>query len=152
VGTIGDEITVASILPILKQASTQIAAKEILKFIPFFGQVVAAGISYTMLQSIGKVHLNDCYAVAAATILNLTFQDHEGGVGSPSQADPYAVLEISRGAAWDEVKRAYHKRCREYHPDLTGDLGLEIRQLAERKMKQINAAYEALEQEYAEAA
>jgi hypothetical protein len=33
-------------------------------------------------------------------------------------ADYYGVLELQRGCSIDEIKKAYRKKAREYHPDL----------------------------------
>ena len=50
--------------------------------------------------------------------------------------DPFSVLGVSRGATEDEIKAAYRKLAKKYHPDLNpGD------QTAERKMREINEAY-----------
>jgi molecular chaperone DnaJ len=53
-------------------------------------------------------------------------------------ADLYALLGVARGASPEEIKRAYRKLAREYHPDTSshGD--------AEERFKQISAAYEIL--------
>lgn len=50
----------------------------------------------------------------------------------------YATLEVNEGASADEIKRAYRKLARKYHPDINKDPG------AEEKFKEINAAYEVL--------
>lgn len=50
--------------------------------------------------------------------------------------DPYRVLGVSRGASEDEVKSAYRKLAKEYHPDRNGGSAA-----AEAKMKEINDAY-----------
>ena len=52
--------------------------------------------------------------------------------------DYYEVLGVSRGADQDEVKRAYRRLARKYHPDVNKDPG------AEDKFKEINRAYEVL--------
>jgi hypothetical protein len=59
-------------------------------------------------------------------------------------ADPWSVLGVPRGANATEIQSAYRQRMREYHPDRVQTLGAEIRELAERKAKQINAAYTEL--------
>lgn len=50
----------------------------------------------------------------------------------------YETLEVSEGASEPEIKKAYRKLARKYHPDVNKDKG------AEEKFKEINAAYEIL--------
>lgn len=54
----------------------------------------------------------------------------------------FRILEVSEGASPEQVVAAYkHKIC-QYHPDKVAQMGAEIRELAEAKSKQINAAYD----------
>jgi hypothetical protein len=59
-------------------------------------------------------------------------------------ADPYAVLEISPGASPAEIRKAYRRLAAQYHPDKVAHLGEDLRILAEKKFKAIQAAYDAL--------
>ena len=53
--------------------------------------------------------------------------------------DPYKVLGVSRDASDEDIKRAYRRLAKKYHPDLNpGD------QEAARKMQEVNAAYEQI--------
>jgi molecular chaperone DnaJ len=53
--------------------------------------------------------------------------------------DPYKVLGVSRDASKEEIKKAYRKKAKEYHPDLHPD-----DPDAARKMNEINEAYDML--------
>ena len=53
--------------------------------------------------------------------------------------DPYSTLGVSKSASEDEIKSAYRKLAKQYHPDLNPG-----NKEAESKMKDINAAYETL--------
>lgn len=60
------------------------------------------------------------------------------------EADPWAILGISSGAAPPEIQRAFRARMAEYHPDKVAMLGAELRELSEAKSKAITAAYAVL--------
>ena len=53
--------------------------------------------------------------------------------------DPYKVLGIPRDASKEEIKRAYRKMGKKYHPDLNPN-----NPEAEKKMVEINEAYDML--------
>jgi hypothetical protein len=61
-----------------------------------------------------------------------------------SHQDAYTILGVRRGDTFDEIRRAYRERMKEYHPDKVAGLGSELRELAERKAKEINMAFEEL--------
>lgn len=61
-----------------------------------------------------------------------------------AELDPYEVLGLARGASQEDIRRAYHERAREYHPDTLARAAPELRRIAERRMAAINEAYRRL--------
>tara|TARA_X000000950_G_scaffold289494_1_gene414281 strand:- start:16190 stop:16927 length:738 start_codon:yes stop_codon:yes gene_type:complete len=59
----------------------------------------------------------------------------------------YQVLEIDSSASVEEIKKAYRKMARKYHPDLVANLGPEHSKAAEEKFKKVQAAYERISKE-----
>ncbi|HTD67655.1 MAG TPA: J domain-containing protein [Candidatus Limnocylindria bacterium] len=53
--------------------------------------------------------------------------------------DYYEVLGVARGASEDEIRKAFRKLARQYHPDVAKD-----KKTAEEKFKEVNEAYEVL--------
>ncbi|HEY5792015.1 MAG TPA: J domain-containing protein [Chthoniobacterales bacterium] len=53
--------------------------------------------------------------------------------------DYYEILGVSKGASEEEIKSAFRKLARKYHPDVATD-----KKTAEEKFKELNEAYEVL--------
>jgi hypothetical protein len=60
--------------------------------------------------------------------------------------DPYRVLGLEKGASFDEIREAYHRLAKIYHPDCYASIELprEIKTYVEGMSKNINAAFVAL--------
>ena len=59
--------------------------------------------------------------------------------------DPYKVLGVSPNATDDEVKDAYRRLARKYHPD--NYVNNPLSDLATEKMKEINEAYDEIQRQ-----
>lgn len=82
--------------------------------------------------------------------LGLSARDYEEAV---AMFDPhrsidasYAVLGVTRDATDDEVKKAYRRLAREYHPDVVANKGMgeDFQKFADEKMRAVNGAYDAV--------
>ena len=83
-------------------------------------------------------------------IVSKLFGKPSSGQGSAlpadaNAADPAAawhqVLDIPADAQVEQIRTAYKTLISQYHPDKVAALGPELQSVAERKTKEINAAY-----------
>ena len=63
---------------------------------------------------------------------------NDAGVDLMSKRDFYEVLGVSKNASKDEIKKAYRKLSKKYHPDINKEAD------AADKFKEITEAYESL--------
>ena len=74
-----------------------------------------------------------------------TRTEQESPKPKPEQVfDPYEVLGLIRGASKQEIKTAYHKLMKVYHPDMVAHLGPETQKVAAEKALVINRAYKII--------
>ena len=77
---------------------------------------------------------------------------HPGAAGGAAPAAPDRIEEalselgVERGTPPADIKGAWRKLSKEHHPDRVTHLGDEFRDLAEERMRRINAAYDTLKE------
>jgi len=59
----------------------------------------------------------------------------------------YKILEIDKSATDTEVKKAYRRMAKRYHPDKVSQLGPEVQKGATEKFQKIQEAYEQISKE-----
>jgi predicted Zn-dependent protease with MMP-like domain/DnaJ-domain-containing protein 1 len=70
----------------------------------------------------------------------------------PRPDDYYAILGVSAGASLPEIKRAYHREAKRWHPDRYATAEPALYARAERRMRMLTEAYRALSDPEARAA
>jgi hypothetical protein len=107
-----------------------------------------------------NIHLNTSNAQESLAFANCwrTLRDHIGkveGQQSTSSRRPdvlgsdegaLKMLGLNANASTGEISAAYRHLAQMYHPDKVAGLAPEFQMLADKRMKEINAAYEALKQ------
>ena len=75
-----------------------------------------------------------------------THQEAGPRPSAPGPLDPYTVLKLQRSATPDDVKKAYHKLVRLYHPDRIAsfDLPEDMMEYARDMLVRVNLAFEEL--------
>jgi DnaJ like chaperone protein len=67
-----------------------------------------------------------------------------GETSQRDREDPHSVLGVPRGASPEAIRSAYRDLANTYHPDKVSHLGEEFRELAEKRFKEIQEAYQEL--------
>jgi len=98
-------------------------------------------------EHVTEVEVNEIKKIAG--YLNINLHDFESikAMFFDSADNAYKILEITKSASNDEVKKAYRKMAKKYHPDKLQDLGEEHLKGAQDKFLQIQNAYEKLKKE-----
>jgi DnaJ domain len=94
---------------------------------------------WLLLIGVALGHLYDTGFFAAAT------RDADPDAPPPpTAADPYTTLGVATDASDDEVEQAWRRRMQEYHPDRVANAAPELRELAGRRAREANAAWETI--------
>jgi uncharacterized protein (DUF697 family) len=65
---VGRAITRRVVVAALKKVAGRMAAKQVLKYIPFAGQAAAAALSVAAMMYLGNAHVDACYEIAGEAI------------------------------------------------------------------------------------
>ena len=87
-------------------------------------------------------------SVRSANVPKADQLDTESGAPGSSSFDPYAVLQVSKEASPEEIRQAYHRMVKLYHPDRIASFGLpeEVMDYVRTMLVRINLAFEQIGQ------
>ena len=85
-------------------------------------------------------------SVRSANVPKADQLDTENGAPGTPSFDPYAVLKVSKDASPDEIRHAYHRMAKLYHPDRIAsfDLPEEVMDYVRTMLVRINLAFEQI--------
>ncbi|ARV09595.1 molecular chaperone DjlA [Winogradskyella sp. PC-19] len=122
----------------IKQMMDHASRLQLLHFL--FGIAKSDGL-------VTKDEIKQIYTIAG--YLGISSRDYESikAMFYNSTNNAYKILEIEKNVSDDEVKRAYRKMAKKYHPDRLSHLGEEHHDGAEEKFRQVQEAYEHIQKE-----
>lgn len=96
-----------------------------------------------------KIGFNAFYWQCYRHGINSEYSSGNDTTSSSPLYDPYEVLEISRSASNDEIKKAYRDKAKKLHPDILKAQGLSDALIAKAndQMARINAAWDEIKKE-----
>jgi len=122
----------------IKQMMNHSSRLQLLHFL--FGIAKADGL-------VTENETSQIYSIAG--YLGISHRDFESikAMFYSSSDNAYKILEIDKTATDTEIKKAYRKMVKKYHPDKVMHLGKEYQKGAKEKFRQVQEAYEQLQKE-----
>lgn len=122
----------------IKQMMDHASRLQLLHFL--FGIAKADG-------QVSENEMRQIYTISG--YLGISNKDYESikAMFYDSANNAYKILEIDKSVSNDEVKKAYRKMAKKYHPDRVVHLGKEHQEGAEEKFRQVQEAYEYIQNE-----
>ena len=87
---------------------------------------------------------SDIYSIYASYGYTSNSNSQGSSYKRTASIDYYTVLEVEKNATDTELKKAYRSMVKKFHPDKVANLGPAAVKEAEKRIKQINEAYEAI--------
>jgi DnaJ like chaperone protein len=132
------DISMRQVCMQIKQMMDHASRLQLLHFL--FGIAKADGL-------VTEDELRQIYTITG--YLGISSRDYESikAMFYSSSNNAYKVLEIDKSVTDNEVKKAYRRMAKKYHPDRLEHLGEEHKSGAEAKFRQVQEAYEHIQKE-----
>ena len=125
---------------------------QIKKFMDHPARLQMIHILFGLSQADGHVHPLEVQVIhTISSYLGISVKDFESiqAMFYKDSSMAYKILEVSKNASDDEVKKTYRKLATKFHPDKVHHLGKEFQKMAEEKFKTLNDAYTQIKKERA---
>ena len=133
-----NEVSTRQISEQIRQNLTHASRLQLLHFL--FGIAKADGV-------VNEAEVNTIKIIAGYLYISQYDFESIKAMFYNSSNSAYQILGIDKKASNDEVKSAYRKMAKKYHPDKLQHLGEEHVKGAEEKFKQVQKAYEQIQNE-----
>lgn len=129
-------------------AITSVCA-EVRRHMSVQGRIQIVGFLFALAYADGELQASERQVIARiAQYLGLSPQDfnRQELLHRPSEKrrDPYEVLGLTSSASDSDIKSAYRKLVKRYHPDALQGMGEDVVKEAEATFRHIQSAYEEL--------
>ncbi len=133
-----------------KEVSTKQVCVQIRSYIDHSSRLQLLHYLFGIANADGQIHSKEMISLQKiANYLYINSRDFESiksmFVDSADQA--YKILEISKSASDAELKAAYRKMVKKYHPDKLASMGEEHKKGAQDKFIKVQQAYELISKE-----
>ena len=98
-------------------------------------------------EFVTESEINEIKKIAGYLYINQNDFESIKAMFYDASGNAYKILEIEKSASEDEIKSAYRKMVKKYHPDKLRDLGEEHLKGAKEKFQSIQDAYEKIKKE-----
>lgn len=135
---------------IKKQISTRQVCIQIRQHMPHSSRLQLLHFLFGIAKSdehVSEVEVDEIRKIAGYLYINQYDFESIKAMFYSSTDSAYKILEITKAASDDEVKKAYRKMAKKYHPDKLQGLGKEHLKGAEEKFQNIQSAYESIKKE-----
>ena len=135
---INKEIYVRQVCIQIRQNMAHASRLQLLHFL--FG--IAKADNFVTTSEVDEIH-------KIAGYLYINQQDYESikAMFYDASDNAYKILEITKAASDNDVKKAYRKMAKKYHPDKLQNIGAEHLKGAKEKFQSIQSAYEKIKSE-----
>ena len=137
-GVMQKEISARQVCIQIRQHMPHASRLQLLHFL--FGIAKADG-------QVAEVEVEEIRKIAGYLYINPSDFESIKAMFYNASENNYKILEISKTATNEEVKKAYRKMAKKYHPDKVQDLGEAHLKGAKEKFQSIQSAYENIKAE-----
>ena len=132
-----------------EQPALTIVCAEVRRHMSLQGRIQIVGFLFGLAQADGSIQPSERQIIARIAqylgIGQADFQRQELLHGSAEKRlDPYEVLGLSPSSSDSDLKSAYRRLVKKYHPDALQGMGEDVVKEAEASFRQIQSAYEEL--------